>query len=127
MKAKRRGSFVPVASLAVAGLVGVAYAQCYGYMSYMCANTGDIVGHKTIQPCNQSVTVQATQPWYVFDYPDPMSPGQSGWGLDQFKYEECTGPAAWLDCNTQRQTDPNYPSDLYYYGVDTTAQPDCSS
>ncbi len=126
MKTKRRRAFVPVAGLAVAGLVGVAYAQCYTHISAMCANTGDPVG--TILLTCGRVPVRASQPWYVFDYAYPMAPGQSGWGSDQFKLnEECTGPAWWTDCNSERQTDPNFPSDLSYTGLDTTSQPDCSS
>jgi hypothetical protein len=124
---KNKKAFVPVAGLMVAGLVGAAYATCYGYTTFTCANTGIQVGTTQIA-CDQFRAVYAKVNWLYNDNAVALDPGQSGFSFSQVNWGTvCSGPAVYTDCFAVQRTISNFPSNwgLSHDPVDTTATPDC--
>src|SRR5437762_1129595 len=104
---KNKKAFVPVAGLMVAGLVGAAYATCYSYTTFTCALTGKSVGTIPLG-CDPFRQVVASSNWAYSDNALALPPGQSGWSASQVHFlTACSGPAAYLDCASNRQTISN--------------------
>jgi hypothetical protein len=137
--------FMPVAGLMVAGLIGTAYATCYGYQTYTCATTDMIVGYyyygsSGYLPCDdpngtppgtgQERQVYAKNTWTVDNAAYALGSGQSGYRSSDISQADCTGTGFYIDCTASVVTVYNF-SGPYLPTVsaisNTTAAYDCSS
>jgi len=107
----------PVLGLAVAGLVGTAYATCYYQITNVCVTGGTQVGW--FPDCFHPIYAQAD--WTAQDW---ATTGNGSNGHIGTKSAICHGAASYTDCQGFNHTypdytpDPGWPSD--YTAVDTS-------
>lgn len=123
---KSKRSFVPVAGLMVAGLVGSAYALCYAKVTYTCAMTSDLVGNIDLW-CDQFREVRAKNNWLYNNHANQLQPGQSGFSDTQVSWgTACSGAAVYIDCNSVLQTIANFQSSFRTYDPINSSTPECT-
>lgn len=112
----------PVLGLAVAALIGTAYATCYVGVTGVCVSAGEWLETLPLECGDRDVT--AKNDWGALDMIDfQYHPGSGRTGI---KPKDCCGTATYTDCTGHPQDIQNYCSRNSYWAPDP-AQPSCTT
>ena len=115
--------FKPVVGLAVAAMIGTAYAQCYYSVTGVCADTSVLLDVFPLSCGNREVHPKTN--WSAADIAT-TTPQSGQTGRSWTKSANCCGTATYLDCSGHYQDINNWCINGQYQTPDPAAST-CSS
>jgi hypothetical protein len=101
---------IPVTGALITGLVGIASATCFGFLTHTCHAADDVLVSSYVSCSGGGHDLYATGYWYgrdAYELTDPAdwaALGYSGWTQTTY----CHGPASYIDCYGYPHTIDDY-------------------